>query len=213
MGPLPREQVAAALRQLGLPSQYLLHLGTIEPRKNLLRLLRAYCALPGSLRDRWPLLLVGGWGWNTAGVADYLHREARHRGVIHLGYVCDEHLSALYNGARALVFPSLYEGFGLPPVEMMACGGAVLASTAGSVQEIVGGRAHLVAPEDEGGWRAAMARVVQDDDWWQQLRYGVQEVAKPYTWEACAAETLKVYSQVVGDKAPRIEPGWQGRVD
>ena len=195
LGPLPPEQVAVELRQLGLPPQYLLYLGTIEPRKNLLRLLRAYCALPASIRNQWPLLLVGGWGWNTGEVADYLHREARHRGVIHLGYVADAHLATLYNGARALVFPSLYEGFGLPPVEMMACGGAVLASTAGAVRETVGVRAHLIVPEDEDGWRTAMARVVQDDDWWRTLRLGVRNVAQPFTWEACAAETLKVYQK------------------
>ena len=81
---LPAEQVAAVLRGLSLPPRYLLYLGTIEPRKNLLMLLRAYCSLPGTLRERWPLLLVGGWGWNTADIADYLHREARHRGVLHL---------------------------------------------------------------------------------------------------------------------------------
>jgi alpha-1,3-rhamnosyl/mannosyltransferase len=201
LGPLPRGQVEAVLRKLGLPARYLLYLGTIEPRKNLMRLLRAYCALPAPLRDGWPLLMVGGWGWNTEEVADYLHGEARHRGVIHLGYVRDDHLAALYNGARALVFPSLYEGFGLPPVEMMACGGAVLASTAGAVREIVGGQAHLVAPEDEEGWRDAMARVLQDDDWWQSLRQGAEETARPYTWKACAAETLKVYFQVSGQDA------------
>lgn len=199
LGPLPAEQVTRLLGQLGLPTCYLLHLGTIEPRKNLYRLLRAYCALPNALRERCPLLLVGGWGWNTGKVADYWHREARHRGVIHLGYMRDNHLAALYNGARALVFPSLYEGFGLPPVEMLACGGAVLASTAGAVREVVGGHAHLIAPEDEDGWRTAMARVIRDDDWQQSLRRGVREAAKPFTWEACAAETLKVYEQLCGE--------------
>ena len=77
-------------------------------------------------------MLVGGWGWNAGDVARSLEDEGRSRGVLHLGYVAEQHLAALYNGARALVYPSLYEGFGLPPVEMMACGGAVLASTAGA---------------------------------------------------------------------------------
>src|SRR5207302_7892566 len=126
----------------------------------LLVLLRAYCALPERLRLRWPLVLVGGWGWNTGELAAYLHQQARPRGVIHLGYVAEEHLAAVYNGARALVYPSLYEGFGLPPVEMMACGGAVLASTAGALVETVGSRAHLIDPHDIVGWRASMARVV-----------------------------------------------------
>src|SRR5205085_3332784 len=132
-------------------------------------------------------------GWNTGEVAAYLHDVARHRGVLHLGYVAEEHVAALYNGARALLYPSLYEGFGLPPIEMMACGGAVLASTAGALQETVGPRAHLIEPEDLAAWRAAMLRVVTDDDWWQQLRQGVQSLAKPYTWDRCAAVTLEVY--------------------
>ncbi|HXG13417.1 MAG TPA: glycosyltransferase family 1 protein [Gemmataceae bacterium] len=198
LGRLPDDEVAAALRRLGLPARYLLYLGTIEPRKNVLRLLQAYCALPPALRERWPLLLVGRWGWGSREVAEYFQREARHRGVIQVGYVAEEHLPAIYNGARALVFPSFYEGFGLPPVEMMACGGAVLASTAGAVAEVVGGRAHLVEPEDTDGWRAALKRVVADDDWWQSLRRGVMEAARRFTWEACAADTLRVYRSLCG---------------
>ena len=80
------------------------------------------------------------------------------------------------NGARALVYPSFYEGFGLPPVEMMACGGAVLCSTAGALVETVGARAHLVEPLDEDGWRAALHRVAVDDDWHAELRRGAVEV-------------------------------------
>jgi alpha-1,3-rhamnosyl/mannosyltransferase len=195
---LPDWQVAATLHRLGLPRRYLLYLGTIEPRKNLLMLLQVYCSLPLQLRERWPLVLVGGWGWNTGAVRDYLESEARHRGVIHLGYVAEDHLNLLYNGARALVYPSFYEGFGLPPIEMMACGGAVLASTAGALVETVGARAHLTDPHDADGWRQALTRVVEDDDWWRSLRAGVTEVARPFTWEQCAADTLKVYRRIAG---------------
>jgi glycosyltransferase involved in cell wall biosynthesis len=199
LGPLPRAAVHAALHELGLPQRYLLYLGTIEPRKNVLTLLRAYCSLPASFRERWPLLLVGSWGWNTADVADYFHAEARHRGVLHLGYVAERHVPALYNGARALAYPSRYEGFGLPPIEMMACGGAVLASTADAIVETVGRRAHLVAPDDLDGWREALVRVVVDDDWLHELRRGTQEVARPFTWDRCAADTLRVYRALCGE--------------
>src|SRR5262249_36572360 len=154
------------------PERYLLYLGTLEPRKNVLTLLRAYCSLPGGLRRRYPLLLVGGWGWNAADVAAYLHETARHRGVLHLGYLADKYLPAVYNGARALAFRWLYEGFGLPPVEMLACGGAVLASTAGAVVETAGAQAHCIEPHDLDGWRRALWRVLTDDDWWQGLRAG-----------------------------------------
>jgi glycosyltransferase involved in cell wall biosynthesis len=199
--PLPPARVAAVLRQLQLPPRYLLYLGTIEPRKNVLALLRSYCRLPAALRERWPLLLVGGWGWKTTEVAAYYQDEARHRGVIHVGYLAEEHIAAIYNGARALVYPSLYEGFGLPPVEMMACGGAVLASTAAALVETVGARAHLIHPEDEDGWRDALQRVITDDDWWQRLRDGTQELARPFTWDRCAAETLQVYRALCGPRA------------
>jgi alpha-1,3-rhamnosyl/mannosyltransferase len=203
--PLPRAQVGRVLQRLGLPRNYLLCLGTIEPRKNVLRLLRAYCALPGSLRGRWPLLLVGSWGWKSDDVADYLHREARHRNVIHLGYVRERHIGVLYNGARALVFPSLYEGFGMPPLEMMACGGAVLASTAGALRETLGRHVPLIEPEDSGGWHDALRRVLVDDGWWNQLREGVIEAAGPYTWEACAADTLGVYRRLCGTTPAPVE--------
>ncbi len=199
LGPLPPDQVQATLRRLKLPPRYLLYLGTIEPRKNVLTLLRAYCSLPADLRARYPLLLVGGWGWNSADVAAYLESEAKARGVLHLGYVPDRHMPALYNGARALIFPSFYEGFGLPPLEMLACGGAVIASTAGAIAETVGRVAHLVEPLDLDGWRTAMQRIVADDDWHQTLRRGAEDVARPFTWEACAADTLRAYRIVCGD--------------
>jgi alpha-1,3-rhamnosyl/mannosyltransferase len=199
---LPEAEVQATLRRLGLPPRYLLYLGTIEPRKNVLTLLRAYCSLPEWLRREYPLLLVGGWGWNAGNVAAYLDGEAKHRGVLHLGYVPEQHLAALYGGARALAFPSYYEGFGLPPMEMLACGGAVLASTAGALAETVGGRAHLIDPHDVSGWRAALVRVLQDDDWWQSLRRGAVEAARPYTWEQCAADTLGVYRTLAEGRAP-----------
>jgi glycosyltransferase involved in cell wall biosynthesis len=199
LAPMPPEEVAAVLAKLDLPPRYLLCFGTIEPRKNVKRLLQAYCSLPSSLRERWPLLVVGKWGWNTADVAEYLHTEARHRGVIHRPYLDDAYVPALYNGARALMYPSLYEGFGLPPVEMLACGGAVLASTAGAVAETVGGQAHLIDPMDIDGWRQAMQRIVEDDDWWHQLRRGAVEAASPFTWERCTDDTLRVYRRLCGE--------------
>jgi alpha-1,3-rhamnosyl/mannosyltransferase len=196
--PLPAEQVAQTLRRLGLPPRYLLYVGTLEPRKNLLRLMQAYCSLPESLRQAWPLLLVGSWGWKTEALASFYESEGKHRGIRHLGYVPDQHLTAVYNGARALVFPSFYEGFGLPTLEMMACGGAVLASTAGALVEVLGTQAHLVEPEDTDGWRSALAHVLQDDDWWHALRHGAVEHAGQYTWQRCAQETLQAYRRVCG---------------
>jgi alpha-1,3-rhamnosyl/mannosyltransferase len=202
MGPAEVEPVR---RALNLPPRYLLFVGTLEPRKNVLTLLRSYLALPAWVRARYPLVLAGGVGWNadaiTAAVA-----AGRSGGVVHAGYVADEHLPALYNGARALVFPSFYEGFGLPPVEMLACGGAVLASTAGAVAEVVGDRAHLIDPADGDGWREALLRVATDDDWWQELRRGAADAARPFTWERCAEETWDAYARALGGTTATRQP-------
>jgi alpha-1,3-rhamnosyl/mannosyltransferase len=204
---LSAPRVTATLKRLGLPSRYLLYVGTLEPRKNLLMLLRAYAGLSAALRERFPLVLAGGWGWKADAIAAWLDREARAHNVHHVGYVAERDLVALYNGARALVYPSLYEGFGLPPVEMLACGGAVLASTAGALVETVGAQAHLIAPEDEDGWRKSMARVLQDDDWWQALRHGAEAAAQAFTWRRCACETWQAY-RTVCPELPDVREAW-----
>jgi glycosyltransferase involved in cell wall biosynthesis len=198
MVPLSRRITVRQLRQFGIAPGYLLHVGTIEPRKNLLMLMQSYCSLAGELREACPLLLVGKWGWKAKEARSYYENEGRHRGIRHIDYVHDRWLPALYNGARALVYPSFYEGFGLPPVEMLACGGAVLASSAEALEETVGGQAHLTDPEDADGWRTAMARVIKDDAWRQQLRIGAVRVADKFTWEACAANTMDVYRSLCG---------------
>ena len=125
-----------------------LYLGTLEPQECVAAVAGLLFAA-GQSAACWPLLLVGGWGWNLQATgAAFLENEARHKGVIHLGDPPERHLPLLYNGARALIFPSHYEGFGLPPLEMLACGGAVIASTAAALVEMVGSKAHLVDPED-----------------------------------------------------------------
>jgi glycosyltransferase involved in cell wall biosynthesis len=194
--PLTVDEVQAALQGLDLKPGYLLHVGTIEPRKNLLRLMQAYCDLPRPLRERHPLALVGGWGWRNQPIREYYESTARHAGVVKLGYVPEENLPALYNGARALVFPSHYEGFGFPPLEMLACGGAVLASTAGSVREIMPPGQALLAPEDVAGWRNQMRTILEDDDYWVAARRGGVEHAQAFTWRRCAEETRAVYRKV-----------------
>lgn len=198
-------ELARAMAALKLNPGYLLHVGTVEPRKNLMTLLRAYRGLPAAVRDRHPLVLAGGKGWHAEDVHTYLENEGAGCNVRWLGYVPDELCSALYSGARALAFPTFYEGFGMPTIEMMACGGAVLASTAGAVAETVGGQAHLTDPNDEPGWRDALQRVCTDDEWWKQLRAGAEEVAKRYTWDRCAEQTLVAYRRALGREQPRVE--------
>src|SRR5262249_30285086 len=150
------------------------------------------------LRERCPLVLAGGWGWRADDVAELYRAEGAGKGVVHLGYTPDDALPALYSGARALVFPSLYEGFGLPPLEMLACGGAVISSSADALREVLGRHAAYVEPADVAGWRDALARAAGDDDWLAALRRGGPRHAAQFTWAACAAGTALVYRAVVG---------------
>jgi glycosyltransferase involved in cell wall biosynthesis len=191
--PAPPGAVAPVLSRLGLPPAYFLHVGTLEPRKNLLMLLRAYTALPADVREQCPLVLVGPWGWRFEELAAYYDARGRHKNVIHLGYAAEADLPALYTGARALVFPTWYEGFGLPAAEMLACGGAVIASSTPAVAEVLGPCGTLLDPADEGGWHDAMAKAVREPDWAASLARGAVERAAAFTWAGCARDTLTAY--------------------
>ncbi|HYH68291.1 MAG TPA: glycosyltransferase family 1 protein [Urbifossiella sp.] len=196
--PQAPDVVAAVRARLGLPGRYFLAVGTIEPRKNLLTLLRAFCDLPTALREACPLLLAGGWGWKSEPERVFFESEAKAKGVRHLGYVADADLPALYAGAAALVYPSFYEGFGLPPVEILATGGGVLASTATAVREVVGGYARLIDPYDLSGWRDALRDVAADPAALDDTRRGGVAHARRFSWAAAAGRTLGVYRSVLG---------------
>jgi alpha-1,3-rhamnosyl/mannosyltransferase len=185
------------LKILGLKVGYFLHVGTLEPRKNLAMLLGAYRDLPASVREHAPLVLVGAPGWNVPDLEAYLRDGAKGDNVRWMNYVDDMHFSTLYSGAKALLLPSLHEGFGMPAVEMMAVGGAVLASSAGALPETTAGGAHLIDPNDQDAWRDAMLRVYRDREWRFGLRQGAREIAERYTWERCAELTLGAYRRAL----------------
>lgn len=202
MRPLPDDVVDAGLRRLGLSRGYFLYVGTIEPRKNLLMLLKAYCSLPRAVREKRSLVLAGPWGWGTKSVASYFEMVARHEGVRHLGYVPEAMLPILYNGACCLAYPSHYEGFGLPPIEMSACGGRVLASDIATLNETLGPGADFIAPSDADGWRAALLRAAAEPvD--ASARAQALRTASTYSWHATATSAWESYAQIA---APRAEP-------
>ncbi len=201
--PLPAFEVAAVIKRLGLPSRFFLCVGTVEPRKNLGVVLRAFAALPEAVRRVCPLVLAGPWGWRAEAERQLFDDLARPAGAMHLGYVAAADLPAVYNATTGLLYPSFYEGFGMPPTEMLACGGAVLASTDPAVREVCGRHAACLDPHDLDGWRTAMSYLATDDGYGQELRAGGVEHAAQFTWARAAAETWAVYERVLSRGAGR----------
>lgn len=198
--PAPAEAIRDVRRQFDLGENYLLHVGTLEPRKNLLMLMRAYAGLPESVRRGCPLILAGNWGWRAEGLRDWYEKYGIPAGVRRLDYVPEDAMAGLLSGATMLVYPSLYEGFGLPPLEMMACGGAVLASDIGALREVLPADARLIHPDDTDGWRDAMHLHLEEPERLEALRQGASEFASRYTWEGCARGTDAVYRRILGGR-------------
>jgi alpha-1,3-rhamnosyl/mannosyltransferase len=196
--PVSGAEVARVRRQWQLPSQYVLYVGTIEPRKNVLMLMQAYCDLPPELRSNCPLVLVGAWGWKSEPERHYWESVARYQGVRHMGYVPDQQLPALYSGALALFYPSHYEGFGLPPLEMMACGGAAIVSTAAALRETAGGNAVVLPPDDLQAWRQALVRTITQPEWLDDYRRRGPQYAAGFRWDHAAQRVLQVYRRTLG---------------
>lgn len=188
-------EVQRALRKHEISSDYLLFVGSIEPRKNLTGLLRA---ASGWLRggSRRQLVVAGPSGWLNREVRQLVDTLDLGDRVRFLGYVALEDLRSLYAGARAFVYPSFHEGFGLPVLEAMACGAPVIASTAPALEEIAAGAARLVAPESVDDLRRAIDLVADDDDERTRLRRLGLERAARYSWRETARRTLEVYQAV-----------------
>ena len=184
---------------LGVPERFTLCVGTIEPRKNLLTVMRAFADLPAAAREACPLILAGPWGWRSEAERAFFESTAKPRGARHLGYVSDADLPALYNAASALLYPSFYEGFGLPPAEMLACGGAVVyAQEAAAVREVVGDCGEALPAEDVPAWRRMLLRIAAGE--LRPAPDGVVRAAR-FTWAKCATETRAIYGQVLGLRA------------
>ncbi|MDZ7695477.1 MAG: glycosyltransferase family 1 protein [Deltaproteobacteria bacterium] len=190
----PREKkvVQRVVEALGLPQEYILFVGTLEPRKNLSLLMKAAAVCEHPL----PIVLVGWKGWDTERLLAALdHPALRHR-VFTTGYVDEESLACLYANALALVFPSLYEGFGLPVLEAMACGCPVICSNAASLPEVAGNAARLIDPHDVEELTAAIDSVAEDSGLRNDLiKKGFQRSAH-FSWEKTATETLAVFKSV-----------------
>lgn len=187
-------QTRTALQPLGLShGGYLLCVGTLEPRKNLVLALRAHARLPAALRARHPLLIVGMSGWGEEQFAAELQAALAGGQVRLAGYLGQERLAEVVAGARALIYPSLYEGFGLPVVEAMASGTPVVVSDRASLPEVAGPAGLVVDAADDAGLAAALRLLLEDDaEWLRRSQAGLQQAAQ-FTWRRCADITVQAY--------------------
>ncbi len=194
--PVTLEKRLAVLRLHGLEQGFFIFVGTIQPRKNIARILEAHRMLPIQMQKASPMIIVGRNGWCSDEILSELHfLQARGCGRW-LENVPDEELHALLQSARALVYPSLYEGFGLPVLEGFAAGIPVISSNTTSIPEVAKNAAILVNPESSEEIAAAMQRLLEDEAWGAELIERGRKRVMEFNWAACARETLSIYQKL-----------------
>jgi alpha-1,3-rhamnosyl/mannosyltransferase len=180
-------------------TKYFLLLGTLEPRKNLIVVINAFLQLPKSYRQDNPLVIVGAKGWLDGDIRKTIFPLVQFGEVRVLGYLPQIELPDILAGANALLFPSIYEGFGLPPLEAMACGTPVIASNSSSIPEVVGNCGILLDAQDTEGFIQAMKNVIENSELRNTLSIKALERSKQFTWHKCAQDTFKIYQQILGN--------------
>jgi glycosyltransferase involved in cell wall biosynthesis len=199
--PRPGSDALDRLRdRRGLPRQMLLSVGTMEPRKNLNTLLQSYALLRGRMQIA-PLVVAGPRGWRHEEVFSTVERLGLEETVLFPGYVPREELPFWYNAADLFVYPSLYEGFGLPALEAMASGTPVVTSNTSSLPEVVGDAGLLVNPSDPEAMAEAIQKVLTDSDLRDSLRERGLERARAFTWDRAAQDTVAVYDRALAGAA------------
>ena len=194
--PRAADEAAQVRRRFGIAREFLLAVGSLQPRKNLERLIRTYARLRREQPGFAPqLVIVGRKLWLAESIFAEVSRQPWASDVILTGYVSDDDLPALYRTASAFVYPSLFEGFGLPPLEAMACGTPVITSNISSLPEVAGSAALLIDPLNEQELAAALQRILNDQPLRARLRAeGVRQAAK-FTWRDAAEKTLQLYRE------------------
>ncbi|MDW8223046.1 MAG: glycosyltransferase family 1 protein [Gemmatales bacterium] len=195
--PFSRHTARRMLSRWGLPTDFILYVGTLEPRKNLERVLRTFLRLPRSCRRAVPFVLAGQYGWGAASLAELIAATGPDEGIYPLGYVPEKWLPWLYNAARALVYPSYYEGFGLPPLEMLACGGTVVVADLPVFQETLGSLALRVPADDVDAWHRVLYRLVVTDEFAHSEPNPLAVAwARRFSWENCALQTWRTFKSL-----------------
>jgi len=196
---LSKEESSLSLKKMGIDnsSEFFLGVGTIEPRKNLSLLFEAYVELRKKYKDILPLYIAGGRGWNE----NSIYKEVKDHGIENkvkfLGYVTDEELSALYSNCYAFIYPSHYEGFGLPLLEAMSCGAPVITSNTSSIPEVCGDSAILINPESKEELCRAMETLLNDRNRREELSSRSIERASMFSWKKTAEKVLEVYEKLM----------------
>lgn len=186
-------EVSATRKKYALPSKYILFTGTLEPRKNVIGLLNAYAGLPDNLRAEYGLVLVGGKGWQDEQILSRLARlQKSGENIMQLGYVPDDDLPAIFSGASLFVYPALYEGFGMPPLEAMACGAPVITADNSSLPEVVGDAAIKIRAEDTVSLTHEVAHVLSDPALANQMVKKGLAQSKKFTWDKSAKKMLDI---------------------
>ncbi len=193
---LTRNEANEVRQQFGINRDFLLAVGSLQPRKNLIRLIRAYARLRSEVPNFTPqLVIVGRKLWLADEIFAEIRRQRWAEDVILTGYVDDADLPKLYRQATAFVYPSLFEGFGLPPIEAMACGTPVITSNVSSLPEVTGGAALLIDPMNQASIESALLTITGDQGLRKRLREQGIEQAKKFTWQAAAEKTLQLYQE------------------
>jgi len=194
----PTDEIEVVKARYGITGDYILFVGTIEPRKGITELLHAYERLPADVRDRYGLLLVGGRGWldDDIRATTTRLRRAGNRVLRPDDFVHDRDLPALYSGAALFVAPSLYEGFGIPPLEAMACGVPVITSNNSSLPEVVGDAAVMIDPRDPDELAGAIEKVLADDQLRRSLAVAGRERAGRFSYRRSARQLLNVIEEI-----------------
>jgi glycosyltransferase involved in cell wall biosynthesis len=193
--PKPESEVAKILEIHGWPKEYVLFVGTLEPRKNLSLLIQALFMA----KTKIPLVLVGWRGWGRSEWLQEIRAHGLDERVFIAGYVDEATLVSLYSGASVFVYPSLYEGFGLPILEAMACGCPVICSDVSSLPEVAGDAALLIDPQRPEELSHALDKVLTDSELREQMVIRGLERARKFTWQETAARTLEVFVRVASD--------------
>lgn len=180
-----------------LPENYILFVGSLEPRKNVKTLFKAYSQMKESYKKEFPLVIAGGRGWLNSDVPEMVKALGIEERVKFAGYIENADIAAVYSQAAAFAYPSLYEGFGLPILEAMQCGAPVITSNTSSMPEVAGDAAVLVVPTDAEELAAALESVLADEAKRVEMRRKGLERASRFSWERCARESLEVYKKVV----------------